>query len=272
MLPLLTSQVAVFIDTQKVVATRYTNSFRKKIAHHETILLEPRADQNEILNLIEILSDLFNKKDFKGYSTKLILSPHYTKQRVVQWKTELSTEDQKAILRHQLTDLYGFSGDSIEVVLSDQGYKKNTIAFTVDKILFKAINDLVSEKKIKSVSITPNFATRINYWHKTISQNAWIIVHEQKVVHFARVIENDWQSINTYSLSEISTLATIFNRELLFQEAADYSNIYLMTDHPEMFKDKAVTLVRNTQQKCFVLCPKNINQFSLDQRFLAFLD
>lgn len=272
MLPLLTSRVAVFIDTQKIVAVRYANRLRKKIIHQEIIHIDQHSDKTETLVLTERLIQLFNEKTFKGYATEFIFSQHYTKQRVAEWNAKLSYEDRKALIHHQLVELYGLNGQSIEIFLSDQGYNKNAVAFTLDSMLYKTINDLVIQKKIKSARMTPYFSTRVNYWHKNIAKDAWVLIHEHHVVHIAKVMTDNWQTFKTYPFSETSSLSTIFKRELLFQEAEDYSNIYLITDSPEKFKDQATAPVLDAKQKLFLLCPDTLNKHALDLRFLAYLD
>lgn len=270
MLPSLTSRVVVHINDYQMVAVRYARLPKKRILQTEILPIARSVDKSEESIVAEMLTKLFTRDEFKGLSTEFIFSHHYTKQKVAEWNQQLSQEDQQALLKHQLSETYGLNDQSFEVVLSDQGFNKHKLAFTLSKTLLSTINALVSQKKIKRALVSPYFANCINYWHQNITKNAWVIVHEENVLHIGKVAEDNWQSFKTYTIKAPHELATKLKRELLFQATEDDFNVYLMTDSPEKFNSQEILSSLDTKRALHALKPKVSGNFPLPLRFLAY--
>jgi len=268
-LPSLIKDVAIFLHPNYVAAVRYGGLLRKKIVHQAVIELKSSHGESTIPEVIKALTSLLNQAAFKGCNTDVVLSGYFTKHRIAKWKEGFTDQDLNVILKHQFSELYGLNENIFEVIVSNQGYRKNQLAFTVDLALHNAIIHLVKQKRIKLISIQPYFTWMVNYWHRSLSENAWLLMKEDLYFHIAKIIENDWVVLKTFPIKdlEVSEIVKSFSRELLHQGTEDDFNVYVNVNS---IQEKAFKSVLHPKQTLVLLNNEKLGEVAPSISFAAY--
>lgn len=229
MLHSLTNRATIFLHPEYIAAVKHSGLINKRLINKEIVVL---GKSGSITSVLEKLNDLLKKPEWRACRTQIVLSPHFTKFRIARWSEVLSKEEQRALILHQLEEIYGIEDGSFHVLLSDNGFRKNSLAFAVKTNFYHSLLDLEKRNLIKLDSITPYFALMTNYWHKVISKNAMIVLIENGYLYFAKINNQSWELIKASPLKVTveQEVELLLSRELMQFESGMQAEIYFYAE------------------------------------------
>lgn len=251
-----------------VAAVKQTGLLNKHISSKEVISIEKGEDASECSGVIDALRRLLKKPGWENCNAQIVLSGDFTKFRVVTWNDDLTQEEQKTRALHQLEEIYGAEAKSLHVFISDGGFRKNSLAFTIEESFYKALFNLEDERLIKINSILPYFVLIANFWRKSISKSAWLIIKENARIYSAKFIENSWELIKVDPIKVNWELEAkkMLSREIMQSvESSEVNQIYF---HEEKQSNANSESIKNIHQNLVVL-RRNVFKESNDKLLFA---
>lgn len=267
MLHSLISYVVIFIHPDYVAAVRISGLVHKKVSHKEVLSVESVQGETVAERVFKSLLILLNKPVFKDAHVEFVLSAQFARLRVAKWNANLSLAEQKSLLRHQFSEVYGSDELNSEVFISDSGYGNNQLAFAVDNALYASLSGIVKQGLAKSISLTPYFVKITNFWHRSIDEKAWLILVDYDSFYIAMVNGNSWQLIKSYPRENktFKEIALEFSRETL--RMGDVKEALPVFLHEVGDGSQAdFSFFNNDKQKLVVLCKKN--QLKVDKKLM----
>jgi hypothetical protein len=234
----LTNKATIFLHPEYIAAVKHKGLFNKRISRKEVIAVDNNEESLNHSNVVEVLALLLNKPEWKACNAQVVLSGQFTKFRIAKWNEELSREEQKILVLHQLEEIYGIDERKLQVFISDSGFGKSNLAFAVEESFYNALLDLEKKHLFKLNLIVPYFVLIANYWRKSISNTAWIIIKDSAYIYFANTKENSWEMIKTVSVKRGWELEIprILEREMMQLEGSgEINQIYFHEDKQSSF-------------------------------------
>ena len=237
---------------------------------NEVVALESFGEVSNYSYLIEALTSLLKKPDWKGCKAKIILSGHFTKFRIVRWNEALSKQEQATLISHQLEAIYGVENGLFQVFIADAGFKKNSLAYAVSADFYQALCHLEKQQLITLHSIVPYFVLMTNYWHKTIHKDALLAIVDSAYLYFAEISQQSWQVFKAMPIHEHSEqwFEKVLKREMMqTQTNAKVSQLFF---HEEGSFNIDTNYLKNMllNTKILKIYPKNDNN---KLQFLGYL-
>lgn len=235
MLPSLTNHATIFLHPAYIAAVKHNGLINKKVIKNEVITLEAIDEASNYSYLIEALTNLLKKPDWKGCKTKFILSGHFTKFRTARWNEGLSKQEQATLISHQLESIYGAENGFYQVFIADAGFKKNNLAYAVSADFYQVLCDLEKQQLITLHSIVPYFVLMTNYWRKTIHENALIAFVDSAHMYFAEINQQSWQVVKAIPILEYSGqyFEKVLSREMMqTQTDTKVSQLFFHEEEP----------------------------------------
>lgn len=236
-----------------IAAVRHEGFFRKRIGKNEIIPVENSVDNTGYGRVVDALKMLLNKPEWQACNANIVLSGHFAKFRVARWNQVLSKEEQKAVILHQLEEIYGVDDKKFRVFMSDSGFGKCSLAFAIEDGFYNQLLELEKSKRFTLNSIVPYFVLITNYWRKSISKNAWIIVKDSAYIYLTNIKENSWEMVKVATVKEGWELEVerMLNREIVQLGRNDKgTSVYF---HEDMQSNLNLDLFKNISPKIVML-------------------
>lgn len=200
-----------------VAVVRYGGIFNTKIIAQELVKIEPSEVQSlHYLAMSKALLKIVEKPEWRHCYASIVLSGHFTKLRIAKWSNELSQNEHKSLVKHQLETLYG-GETKYQVFLSSEGFGKSNLAFGVDSALLQELAEVEKKANIKIRSIAPYFSHIVNYWRKKIYPSACIVINDHEYIYMAKIVNQSWEIVKVNLVREdfAHSLEAILKFELL---------------------------------------------------------
>lgn len=236
-----------------IAAVKYTGVLKKYISSKEVIAIEKAEGDSEGANVVGTLRNLLKTPEWKNCKAQIVLSGDFTKFRVATWNDDLTQEEQKTRALHQLEEIYGAGTKPLHVFISDGGFRKNSLAFSIEKSFYNELLNLEDERLIRLNSMLPYFVLITNYWRKSIDKSAWLIIKENSRIYYAKFIENSLELIKIDPIKDNWELEAkrMLSREIMQSGGSfEVSQIYF---HEEKQSNVNSGLIKNIHQNLVVL-------------------
>lgn len=253
MLLSLTEKVTIFLHPEYIAAVKHAGIWNKNITHKDAIAIEKTRVATDESGVIEALRNLLKKPEWTNRSVQIVLSGDFTKFRVVKWNDNLTQEEKKLRVLHEFEEIYGTNDKAFHVFISDNGFRKNSLAFAMEESFYKAILSLEKERLFKLRSILPYFVLMTNYWRKSINKSAWVIIKENARIYIAMFRDSSWELIKLETTRHdwIQDVKKMLVRETMQLDEADaIDQLYF---HEEGQSAISLESIKNMHQNMMVL-------------------
>ena len=246
MLRSLINQAVIYLHPDYIAIVRRDGLFKKSVTNKEVVKVINDAVSSDYTNLISALDLLLNKPEWKRCNADIILSGDLTHFRVAKWSNALSTEEHKSLIRHQIAEINGLDESNLHIFMTENGFRKNKLAFSVDDGLLKALFDFERKRLFKIKSINPYFAMMVNYWHQLIAKTAQVIIKDEAYLYYLKFVNNAWDTIRIIKITD--NWATEIEKVVSREAMLDTSNnkikhpIYYHEEKPSDFNLDALNV------------------------------
>lgn len=163
-------------------------------------------------------------------SATVILSNCFVRYAVVPWRDGVANrKEQLALAAHCFKNVYGDRAGDWDIRVSDDGFRRNSLACAVDRGLLTQLDELFAERGVSLASVQPYFMTACNRFRKELEsqQSGCIALLERGRVTLGIFDRSGWQALTVRRVAEISadTLAPLLAQEF------DSANLAALPEH-----------------------------------------
>lgn len=198
-LHLLTNKVTVFIHLDFIAAVMFKGFFRKHIVRHEIIPIPCSGISSGSDIILDLLSGLLARPEWKSNNLNIVLSGHFTQFRISKWNDALSKVERIALVKHQIEEIFN---NKFDVFLSEDCFAKNTLAVAINHELYCGLVEIEKKLKLRIQSITPYFAVISNFWRHSIESNSFLIFIDASFAYIASTTNNSWDMFRLIPIHE----------------------------------------------------------------------
>lgn len=250
MLPLWRDKVRIVLCKDRVVILHLQGGARKRVLAKQIIPhTGAEAGWQPVLALLE---NVLKGAEWKKADASVILSNHFVRFLVLPWnEAALSDAEQMALVRHRFGEVYGESGESSELRLSEGAFGAPSLASAVPQALLDQLKALFAASPLRLVSVQPYLMTAFNACRRELNkEDGWFILAERDMFCIGLLQGGHWSSIRTRRVAGdwLEEAMLLLEREaLLAAEGNKFNKVFLCAPEssgPVSFKRGAWSIQR----------------------------
>jgi hypothetical protein len=233
-------EIGMHVSPSRVLLIRVERGLKPRIAeqHEHTIVC---GDWNDWTAPLGVLAQLLERPQWRGASTRIVLSDCWVRYALVPWVAELSSaEEQLSHARQVLIRLYGSAVSEWETRLSQAPPGQARVACAMPGALLNSLRDIRTRHKLKLTSLQPQLLAAYDNWrHRLPSAGAWFVTIGEGTMAAARLGSHTWDRVHSVRIG--SDWTRDLNRLQTFGRLAstrpDEGHVYV--DAPAAWREEA---------------------------------
>ncbi len=191
-------EIRIFIGPQQIDLVRLTGLGARKIVDVRAVSFPaPKSDVTPWHTAFEALGSLLVEFHTCKANAVVVLSNHFIRYALVQHGSEMnSADEEKALIHHYFSNIYGPVADQWEYRLSDSGNDEFQVAAAVSPLLTTSLGALFEPTKMILRSVQPHLMAAFNSWRKDIGESAWFALVEPGILCLARFDRSQWRFLH----------------------------------------------------------------------------
>lgn len=196
MSPLWRDRITVELAPHRVAWVRLGRGWRPGVVAKGFEKMQPQPNAPLWQAALATLQQMMLTEEWKNAEVTIVLSNHLVRYDCLPWNAAVKNDDEQlALARHRLTQVYGALAQSWAVRISPAGKGAVRLVAAIDEALLEVLKLAVSEAGLKLHSVQPYLMASFNHFAKAAQGDAWFVAAESGRFVLALFREGVWRHI-----------------------------------------------------------------------------
>jgi hypothetical protein len=201
--PLWRDEVGIFVSPTCVVVNRMQRGLRPRCVADEFVSVD-NTSTTDWAPAIAALRTLLAQVRWQGANARIVLANPWVRFAVAPWSADLTTAQERLSHAHMvLAQTFGETADDWRLTLSEGIAGQAQIICAVPALLVAEIESLLTDVRLKVLSMQPQLIVSFNNWRKTLpSDGGWFVSLESGYLAAAHFGPNGWDQIRSVRIGQ----------------------------------------------------------------------
>ena len=230
MSPLWRNRIGVELSPQRVAWVRMARGLPANVIAKGFEDVMPQGNEPLWQAALTKLEQMLRGEGWKNADVTVVLSNHFVRYDCLPWNEAVTSDDEQiALARHRLMQIYGAVAQTWAVRLSPAAKGAVRLIAAMDNILLEKLKAAVVEANLKLYSIQPCLMASFNHFARNVTtDNSWFVVAENGRFALALLRDGQWQRIRLRRGAGAAALHEWLERESLADgNAASSREVFL---------------------------------------------